>query len=65
LRFYPGTEPGRYRSGNAETFEQARDAFERAWEAFLPTRTEADFQAWRDQQAWTREKYARREENRG
>ncbi len=27
--------------------------------AFLPNRTEADFQAWRDQQAWTAEKYRR------
>ncbi len=27
--------------------------------AFLANRIEADFQAWRDQQAWTAEKYRR------
>jgi hypothetical protein len=43
----------------AATFEQARADFERAWAAFLPNRSEADFQAWRDQQAWTAEKYRR------
>jgi hypothetical protein len=26
---------------------------------YLPKRTEGDFQAWRDQQAWTTEKYRR------
>jgi hypothetical protein len=33
--------------------------FEQAWTLFLSKRTEADFQAWRDQQAWTAEKYRR------
>jgi hypothetical protein len=28
-----------------------------AWSIFLERRTEADFQAWRDQQVWTGEKY--------
>jgi hypothetical protein len=32
--------------------------FERAWQAFLSKRTEADFQAWRDQRDWTARKYA-------
>jgi hypothetical protein len=31
----------------------------RAWRVFLANRTEADFQAWRDQQVWTAEKYRR------
>ena len=39
--------------------EAARVAFEAAWRDFLPKRSEADFQAWRDQEAWTAEKYRR------
>ena len=57
--FYPGSHPGEHQSDTAATFDQARADFERAWAAFLPNRTEADFQAWRDQQAWTAEKYRR------
>jgi hypothetical protein len=57
--FYPGSHPREHTSDTAATFEQARADFERAWAAFLPNRTEADFQAWRDQQAWTAEKYRR------
>jgi hypothetical protein len=41
------------------TFDQARADFEAAWRVFLSKRTEADFQAWRDQEAWTAEKYRR------
>jgi len=33
--------------------------FEKAWRVFLSKRTEADFQAWRDQRDWTTEKYRR------
>jgi hypothetical protein len=29
-----------------------------AWQVFLSKRTEADFQAWRDQRDWTARKYA-------
>ena len=47
------------RGGTAGTFDQARAAFEAAWRVYLPKRSEADFQAWRDQQAWTKEKYRR------
>jgi hypothetical protein len=57
--FYPGCRPGECTSGTAETFDQARADFEAAWKLFLANRTEADFQAWRDQEAWTREKYRR------
>jgi hypothetical protein len=57
--FYPGSHPREHTSDTAATFEQACADFERAWAAFLPNRTEADFQAWRDQQAWTAEKYRR------
>jgi hypothetical protein len=56
---YPGSNPGEQRGGTAGTFEQARAKFETAWRVFLPKRSEADFQAWRDQQAWTAEKYRR------
>jgi hypothetical protein len=43
----------------AETFDQARADFETTWTVFLANRTEADFQAWQDQEAWTAEKYRR------
>jgi hypothetical protein len=43
----------------AASFEEARADFEEAWQVFLAKRTEADFQAWRDQRDWTAEKYRR------
>jgi hypothetical protein len=46
-------------AGTAETFDQARADFEAARRVFLSNRTEADFQAWRDQRDWTVEKYRR------
>jgi hypothetical protein len=57
--FYPGSRPGECTGGTAETFETARGAFGLAWAVFLSKRTEADFQAWRHEQAWTAEKYRR------
>ena len=59
LRLLSGSHPREHRVTLAATFEQARADFERAWAAFLPNRSEVDFQAWRDQQAWTAEKYRR------
>jgi hypothetical protein len=56
--FYPGSLPGEHQSDAAPTFEEARADFERAWRVFLSKRTEADFQAWRDQRDWTARKYA-------
>jgi hypothetical protein len=53
--FYPGCSPGEFTNGTAQTFERA--GFEAAWLAFLPKRTEADFQAWREAQAFTAWKY--------
>jgi Ni/Co efflux regulator RcnB len=50
---------GRASGGTAATFDEARARFEAAWVVFLSNRTEADFDAWRDQEAWTREKYRR------
>jgi hypothetical protein len=41
------------------SFEAARSAFLAGWRVFLSNRTEADFQAWRDQRDWTAEKYRR------
>ena len=57
--FYPGSRPGECTNGTAADFEEARADFEAAWRVFLAKRTEADFQAWREQQAWTAEKYRR------
>jgi hypothetical protein len=57
--FYPGSHPRECTNGTSETFDQARADFERAWAVFLSKRTEADFQKWRDQEAWTSEKYRR------
>ena len=57
--FYPGSNPGEQRSGTADTFDQARAAFEKAWQVFAANRTESDYQAWRDQSDWTAEKYRR------
>jgi hypothetical protein len=56
--FYPGADPSEGSSGTAATFDDARAAFEVAWQALLPRKTEADFQAWRDQRDWTARKYA-------
>ena len=56
--FYPGSHPGECSSGTSASFEEARADFEVAWQVFLSNRTEADFQAWRDQRDWTARKYA-------
>jgi hypothetical protein len=57
--FYPGSNPGEQTHGTAATLDQARADFERAWMVFSAGRTEADYQAWRDQRDWTARKYAR------
>ena len=57
--FYPGSKPGECKAGTSPTFEQARADFENAWQVFSAKRTEADYQAWRDQRDWTAEKYRR------
>jgi hypothetical protein len=33
--------------------------FEAVWRDYLPQRTEADCEEWRDQEAWTAERYRR------
>jgi hypothetical protein len=57
--FYPGSHPREHQSGTAGTFDRARADFEAAWVVFLSNRTDADFQAWRDERDWTAEKYRR------
>ena len=59
--FYPGSRPGEQRRGTAATFDQARADFEIAWQVFSASRTEADYQAWREQRDWTARKYALRD----
>jgi hypothetical protein len=44
--------------GTAASFDQARVEFEDAWRVFLSSRTEADFETWREQRDWTARKYA-------
>ena len=56
--FYPGSNPGEQTHGIADSFDQARADFEKAWQVFSSRRTEADYQAWRDQRGWTARKYA-------
>jgi len=57
--FYPGCLPGEQQTDTAATFDEARAAFQAAWEILLPKKTEADFEEWRAQRKWTAEKYAR------
>jgi hypothetical protein len=58
LRIYPGSKPGEQRGGTADTFDQARADFEKAWQVFSSKRTEADYEAWRERRDWTARKYA-------
>jgi hypothetical protein len=53
-----GFHPGEHQDGTAASFAEARADFEEAWQVFLAKRTEANFQAWRDEQDWTARKYA-------
>jgi hypothetical protein len=56
--FYPGSHPGEYLTGSAPDFERARADFEAAWQIFSAKRTEADYQAWRDNRDLTAWRYA-------
>jgi hypothetical protein len=58
LRLVSGNRSGEGSSGTGATFEVARCRFEGARRAFLPTRTEADLQAWRNDREGTAWKYA-------
>lgn len=50
--FYPGMKPGDQQSGVAETFDEARAAFQRTWGEVAPKLTDADYEAWRQQRDW-------------
>jgi hypothetical protein len=56
--FYPLSHRGRLFTGYASTFDQARAAFEAAWNDYVPRCTEADFVEHRRQRAFTAWKYA-------
>ena len=56
---FPGSKPAEFRDGTAATFDRARADFSIAWQRFSAERTEADYQAWRDQRDWAAEKYRR------
>jgi hypothetical protein len=57
--FYPGSNPGEQRFGTAADFNTARAAFEVAWREYLPKRSKADFEEWREDAACHAAKYAR------
>ena len=60
--FFPGCGPREMTSGTAADFTEAREAFERAWKALQPHKTEADYQEWRDHRDFTDWKYTMRDE---
>lgn len=55
--FFPAINRGLRADGTAATFEKARADFAAAWDAYLPHCTEADFDGYRRQRAWTAWKY--------
>jgi len=55
--FSPAVDRGLRADGTAATFEQARADFAQAWAVYLPRCTDADFEGYRHQEAWTRWKY--------
>jgi len=60
--FYPGSDPADHARGIAETFDQARGAFEAACHVFLAKRTEVDFEVYRRDRAfhaWKRAMWAK------
>ena len=59
--FFPLSHHGRRAEGIAMTFDRACAAFEAAWREYLPNCTDADFEAYRRQQAWTRWKFTMQE----
>jgi hypothetical protein len=56
--FYPGMRPGGDRHGSAETFEEARSAFEVAWREVLPGLEKGAFNDYRRDLALHNWKYA-------
>ncbi len=58
--FQPGATPKDYSSGLTDTFEEARDQWQAAWEVYLPRRTDIDFEEWRQHQRFMANKMAGR-----
>ena len=56
--FYPGCNPGQQSAGNVVTFEDAKAAFQVAWDVLRPQVTPAMLDEWRTQRDWTEQKYA-------
>jgi hypothetical protein len=52
--FYPGLEPGQYKSGSAGTFDAARAAFCEAWDRLLPQIPDGAFDEYRRDRAFHR-----------
>jgi hypothetical protein len=59
--FSPAIDRGQRASGTATSFEKARADFADAWSSYLPRCTDADFEGYRRQRAWTRWKYTMQE----
>ena len=53
-------KPGQHRSGSAETFEAARDAFEQARSVIIPALPAGAFDEWRRDHDWRADLNARR-----
>lgn len=52
--FQPGRHPRDNKTGTADSFEQASDAWKKAWAEYLPECTEAQFEEYR---IWDRFRY--------
>ena len=57
---YPGAHPSENEAGTAETFEQAREKWQAAWERFLPKRRPEDFEEYRRHLQYMADKLAGR-----
>ena len=56
--FYPGCTPRKQSAGTVDTFDQAKAAFQAAWDRLQPQITPAMLTEWREHQAFTAWKYA-------
>lgn len=56
--FYPGCGPRQQSAGNEDTFEDAKAAFQNAWQRLQPQITTAMLDEWRHQRDFTAWKYA-------
>ena len=56
--FYPGCATHQQSAGNQDSYDEAKAAFQAAWERLRPQITPEMRDEWRKQQAWTAWKYA-------